>query len=82
MRQYARWGSHSSSIRRTAFVARRAPCSNEMQWNKDAIELQLAHMERDETRESYNSATLLPVRRQMMQAWADYLEGLRVNRDF
>lgn len=50
---------------------------NEQQWNKDAIELQLAHMERDETRESYNAATHLPLRRKMMQAWADHLDGLR-----
>lgn len=44
---------------------------NEMQWNRDAIELQLSHMERDASRESYNSATHLPLRRQMMKAWAD-----------
>lgn len=50
---------------------------NEQQWNKDAIELQLAHMERDEVRLSYNSAKLLPERRRMMQAWADYLDGLK-----
>ena len=50
---------------------------NEQQWNKDAIELQLAHMERDEVRQSYNSAKLLPERRRMMQAWADYLDGLK-----
>ena len=50
---------------------------NEMQWNPDAIELQLAHMERDETRESYNAATHLLLRRKMMQAWADYLDDLR-----
>jgi integrase len=51
---------------------------NEMQWNRDAIELQLSHMERDATRESYNSATHLPLRRQMMQAWADHLDELKV----
>jgi integrase len=50
---------------------------NEKQWNKDAIELQLSHMPRDETRASYNSADHLPLRRQMMQAWADHLDELR-----
>lgn len=50
---------------------------NEQQWNKDAIELQLAHMERDEVRQSYNSAKLLPERRRMMQAGADYLDVLK-----
>jgi integrase len=53
---------------------------NEQQWNKDAIELQLAHVERDETRESYNAATHLPLRRTMMQAWADHLDHLRKGR--
>ncbi|MGH8185039.1 MAG: hypothetical protein ACREUC_00635 [Steroidobacteraceae bacterium] len=53
---------------------------NEQQWNKDAIELQLAHMERDETRESYNAAKHLPLRRKMMQAWADHLDRLRGGR--
>jgi integrase len=50
---------------------------NEQQWNKDAIELQLAHMPRDKVRASYNAAAHLPLRRRMMQAWADYLDGLR-----
>jgi len=50
---------------------------NQQQWNKDAIELQLAHMERDETRSAYNSADHLPLRRQMMQAWADHLDRLK-----
>jgi len=50
---------------------------NEQQWNPDAIEIQLAHMERDESRESYNAAKHLPLRRNMMQAWADYLDTLK-----
>jgi hypothetical protein len=50
---------------------------NEQQWHKDAIERQLAHGERDTVRGSYNFAEHLPERRKMMQAWADYLDGLR-----
>jgi integrase len=50
---------------------------NEQQWNKDAIELQLAHMPRDKVRASYNGAAHLPLRRKMMQGWADYLDGLK-----
>jgi integrase len=46
-------------------------------WNRDAIERQLAHGERDEVRAAYNYAEYLPERRRMMQAWADYLAGLR-----
>jgi len=50
---------------------------NEQGWNRDAIERQLAHGERDEVRTAYNYARHLPERRKMMQSWADYLEGLR-----
>ncbi|EQD43963.1 site-specific recombinase, phage integrase family, partial [mine drainage metagenome] len=50
---------------------------NEQGWNRDAIERQLAHAERDGVRDAYNYAEYLPERRKMMQAWADYLDGLR-----
>jgi integrase len=45
-------------------------------WNRDAIERQLAHGERDEVRAACDYAEYLPERRRMMQAWADYLHGL------
>lgn len=47
---------------------------NEQGWNKDAIERQLAHSERDGVRAAYNYAEYLPERVEMMQAWADYLD--------
>ncbi len=50
---------------------------NEQGWNPDLIELQLAHAERNAVRDAYNRAQRLPERRKMMQAWADYLDGLR-----
>jgi integrase len=50
---------------------------NEQGWNRDAIERQLAHAERDNIRAAYNYAEHLPERRKMMQAWADYLDALR-----
>lgn len=43
----------------------------------DYIEHQLAHAVRDPLGRAYNRATHLPERRKMMQAWADYLDGLR-----
>lgn len=49
---------------------------NEQGWNRDAIERQLAHSERDGVRAAYNYAQYLPERKKMMQAWADYLDGL------
>lgn len=50
---------------------------NEMGFPPDIIELQLAHAEKDQVRAAYNRATRLEDRRKMMQAWADYLDGLR-----
>ena len=49
---------------------------NEQGFPPDVIELQLAHAERSKVRAAYNKAQRLPERRKMMQAWADYLEGL------
>jgi integrase len=49
---------------------------NEQGWNRDAIERQLAHSERDGVRAAYNYAEYLPEREKMMQAWADHLDEL------
>ncbi|MHB8744615.1 MAG: tyrosine-type recombinase/integrase [Sulfuricaulis sp.] len=54
---------------------------NEQGWNRDAIERQLAHAERDDIRAAYNYAEHLPERRKMMQAWADYLDGLKAGAE-
>jgi len=59
------------------FRSMASTCLNEQGWHPDLIELQLAHAERNESRGAYNRAQRLPERRRMMQAWADYLEGLR-----
>ena len=50
---------------------------NEQGWNRDAIERQLAHGERDAVRAAYNYAQHLSERRKMMQAWADFLDKLK-----
>jgi integrase len=61
------------------FRSMASTCLNEQGWNPDLIELQLAHAERDEVRGAYNRAQRLDERRKMMQAWADYLDGLRAS---
>jgi integrase len=43
----------------------------------DLIEHQLAHAVRDPNGRAYNRTAFLPDRRQMMQAWADYLDKLK-----
>ncbi|MBS0374805.1 MAG: tyrosine-type recombinase/integrase [Proteobacteria bacterium] len=52
---------------------------NEQGWHPDLIELQLAHKERNKVRAAYNKAQRLAERRKMMQAWADYLDGLKAD---
>ncbi len=50
---------------------------NELGYNRDWIERQLAHTESNTVRAAYNYAEYLPERRRMMQEWADYLDGLK-----
>lgn len=50
---------------------------NEQGFPPDVIELQLAHAERNKVRAAYNKAKRIAERRMMMQAWADYLDGLK-----
>lgn len=47
---------------------------NEHGFNRDWIERQLAHSERDGVRAAYNSAEWLSGRRTMMEWWANYLQ--------
>jgi integrase len=53
---------------------------HEQGWPHEAIERQLAHAERNKVSAAYNYAEHLPKRREMMQAWADYLDGLKTGR--
>lgn len=48
---------------------------NEHQWPHDAIEKQLAHTDRNNIRGIYNHAQYLDKRREMMQWWADWIDG-------
>ncbi|MCL2626170.1 MAG: integrase arm-type DNA-binding domain-containing protein [Cystobacterineae bacterium] len=54
---------------------------NEKGFNRDWIERQLAHGDRDGVRAAYNYAEYLPERRKMMQWWADYLDELRKKKE-
>jgi len=50
---------------------------NELGFRGDVIERQLSHTEKNKVRAAYNQAEHLEERREMMQAWADYLDKLR-----
>lgn len=49
---------------------------NELGFNRDWVERQLAHVEVNKVRAAYNAAEFLDGRREMMQAWADHLDRL------
>jgi integrase len=56
-------------------------CANEVGWNRDFIEKQLAHEDRDDVRSAYNRAQWLDERAKMMQWWADRIDTLRKGAD-
>jgi len=62
------------------FRAMASTLLNEQGFPPDVIELQLAHVERNKIRAAYNRAQRLADRVQMMQAWGDYLETLRISQ--
>jgi integrase len=72
-----RMGYTSDQMTWHGFRTIASTCLNELGFNPDIIELQLAHAERNRVRAAYNKAQRLAERRKMMQAWADYLDGLR-----
>lgn len=72
-----RLGYDQSQMTGHGFRSMASTLLNEMGWHRDAIERQLAHAEKDGVRAAYNRAEHLPERRKMMQAWADYLCGLK-----
>jgi len=73
-----RLGYSSSEMTGHGFRSMASTLLNENGWNRDAIERQLAHAERNNIRAAYNYAEYLPERRTMMQWWADYLDTLKV----
>lgn len=50
---------------------------HELGFDTRMIEVQLAHVDQDQTRGIYNRAAYLPQRKKMMQAWSDYLDKLK-----
>ena len=49
----------------------------QLNYPAEYVEMQLAHRVRDAMGRAYNRATYLEQRREMLQTWADYLDGLR-----
>ena len=70
-------GFHRNEVTPHGFRATACTLLNEMGWRSEAIERQMAHGVSDSVRRHYNYAQHLQERRVMMQACADYLDGLR-----
>ena len=74
-----RLGFAADEMTAHGFRSMASTCLNETGFPPDVIELQLAHAHRNKVRAAYNRAERLEERRQMMQAWADYLDSLKAD---
>ncbi len=72
-----RLGYHSRATTH-GFRSTASTILNEKGFNRDHIERQLAHGERDKVRAVYNHAQYLPERHKMMQWWANHLDKLKI----
>src|SRR5690606_35895603 len=59
------------------FRATASTLLNEHGHRPDVIEKQLAHKSASEVRASYNFASYMSERKDMMQSWADFIDGYR-----
>jgi integrase len=71
-----RMGYHSRATGH-GFRATASTILNELGFQADVIERQLAHVERNKVRAAYNRAQYLPERTRMMQQWADLLDAIK-----
>ncbi|GJE60284.1 tyrosine-type recombinase/integrase [Methylobacterium trifolii] len=56
------------------FRASASTLLNEMGFDPDVVERQLAHRERNRVRAAYHRAEYIEYRREMMQSWTDYID--------
>jgi len=63
------------------FRATASTILNESGFKPDVIERQLAHVEKNKVRAAYHRSEYLEERIQMMQWWADFIEGLQDNNN-
>lgn len=69
-----RLGYGSEVMSAHGFRAMAATVLSEQGWPSEAIERQLAHVDKNQVRAAYQRSELLTERRKMMQWWADYLD--------
>lgn len=78
---FRRMGYERDEVAGHGFRTTASTFLTEMGYNPEAIELQLAHVPKDKTRDAYNRAAQLQLRRSMMQKYADYLDKLKRKKD-
>ncbi len=71
-----RMGYEKNEMSAHGFRAMASTRLNELGWNSDVIEIQLAHVDKNTVRAAYNRAQYWLERKKMMQEWADYLDTL------
>ena len=49
---------------------------DEQGYSRQAVERQLSHLEQGQTNQAYHRADYMEERREMLQAWADYLDSI------
>lgn len=69
-----RMGYAGETMTAHGFRAMAATTLSEQGWSSEAIERQLAHVDKNAVRAAYQRSDLLAERRKMLQAWADYLD--------
>lgn len=74
-----RMGYHSRATTH-GFRGTASTILNEQGFNRDWVERQLAHTERNEVRSAYNAAEWLSDRRKMLGWWSDYLDAVAAGR--
>lgn len=70
-------GYNQETMTTHGFRASASTFLNELGWNPDVIEAQLAHAPKNAIRAAYNRSQYLPERRKMMEAWSNHLDGLK-----
>ena len=80
LRALRRLGYEKGELTFHGFRSMASTLLNELGYNRDWIERQLAHSELNSVRAAYNYAEHLPERRKMMQDWSDYLSKLKEKR--
>ena len=73
-----RMGYSSDEMTTHGFRSIASTFLNENGWKSDLIEKQLSHIEKNTVRAAYNHASYLSERKEMMQGWSDYLDGLKI----